>query len=1292
LLLIICSFAQAAPLSLRFEHLGVEQGLTQESITKVIQDKYGYLWIGTQAGLNRYDGYRMTVFKNDPTDPGSLRDNYIQALYEDSSGQLWIGSKGGLDRYDPSTRKFVHQQINTSAALSVSSIAGDGKQGLWLATSEGLLHLDIPAGKVETLRHAQADADSLGDDHVNVVTRDKSGNLWVGTATGLEMMPAGETRFRHLAPQAENSAANNILVLSAGPDGVMWAGSLNGLQAWKLKPGDDKPQRLPLAAADTFADQQINALLHDSEGTLWVGTIADGLKRRDAATGRFYHYRRDIANQHGIGDNQVTALYQDRTGTLWVGNWYTGLDWVDLASGGFERYAEYTGVLPSIGDSKVRAIVGAGDNMVWLGSAHGLIRLDVAKGTTQAWRHDEADPASLPSDLIIALVTDQQGRLWVGSTSGLSWRDPSSGRYTRVAIPGAPNSNSIQRLLVDRAGIVWAGTRNSLLRIDPASFAVTTYSNDPDDPGTLDGRVYALLEDRQGSLWVGTENGLNRFDPKTGKFHHFRHDPKQPDSLSHKRVHHLYEDKQGVLWVGTAAGLCKALPGPDGALRFRFYPVQDGRASDPIGAILPDDKGRLWISSTAGLLLFTPETGEFKQYTSRDGLADGSYFIGSGYRAPDGTLYFGGLSGLTAFQPSRIHQNPFPPKVAITDFAIFNQSILTDVKRADVLPQGPLYLAKTLKLGSEDVMFSIEFAGLHFADPQRNRYAYRLDGFDTQWVATDAGKRFATYTNLDPGRYVFRVKAANKDGVWSSEATTVEVLIEPPFWKMWWFRFLMMSLVLGGAYMLLRFRINMLVRQKHALEVEVGSRTHELVQQKESVERQKREVEHQKESVELAHRNISLLSDIGRRITANLDSEAIMSMLYQQVHALMDASVFGIGIYRPEQELIEYPFAMEKGKRYSSYTRSMREPNQLAVWCITHAQEVFINDLEQEYHRYIDTLDFVSGADHMGTLEDGSLPTEPRSLIYVPISVSGQVRGVITVHSYRTHAYQRIDLDMLTTLASYVAVAFANADSYRKLLDTQQQLVEREKLAALGSLVAGVAHELNTPIGNSLVIASTLEDKTCEIETLNNGNALRRSDLRNFIESAREASTLLMRSLRNAAELVNSFKQVAVDQASAKRREFNLHQASQEIVTTMKNQIRKAGHQIALDMPDDILMDSFPGPYGQVIINLINNALLHAFDGREGGAIRMWAVPLGADHVRISFQDDGKGIAIEHQARIFDPFFTTKLGQGGNGLGLSITYNIVTSLLDGSIRVDSVVGVGTRFTIDLPLKASLAGD
>ncbi|WP_229262422.1 sensor histidine kinase [Duganella guangzhouensis] len=1264
-------------LTLRFEHLGVEQGLTQESVICILQDKHGYMWLGTQAGLNRFDGYRITTFKNDPSSARSLQDNYVQALYEDGAGRLWVGNKGGLDRYDPVTQSFTP----VLSKFAVTDIEGDGQQGLWLATSDGLQHFDIASGKLRLLRHADDDLNSINDDRVNVLKRDRDGNLWVGTARGLEVMAAGGTQFRHFSNQ-ENRPDNFVNALSIDADGGLWVGTNQGLQTWRLKGA--AAERLDLPLSDNLSTLRISRLRHDSDGTLWIGTWAAGLKRRDAGSGRVYNYPRDIMNRHGISDNQVSALYQDRTGTLWVGNWYGGVDRVDLSSGGFERYTEHAGVLPSIGGNKVRSIAAAPGGKIWLGTGSGLALLDPAQGKVEFSPSEHLAPGAKPGDALLALASDQRGRVWVGTSNGLWWRDAAGGAYLPMVLGDDPAKRSVQTLMVDRAGTIWVGTRAALHRIDPGTLAMQTYHADLTAANALSARVYAILEDRSGNLWIGTEYGLDRLDRATGKFEHYRHDPKRRDSLSHNRVHYLYQDEQARLWIGTAAGLCMARMGEDGKLSFQYYPPGKGRSADPIGAILGDEQGRLWISSTAGIAQFDPASGLFRNYSSKDGLLDGSYFIGAGYRAPDGTLYFGGLEGVTAFQPAHIHDNPYAPPVAITDFSIFNQSILNGA-RSDVLPQGPIYQAKALALSYRDAVISFEFAALHYADPQRNRYAYQLEGFDPTWVTADAGKRFATYTNLDPGNYVFRVKAANKDGVWSAEPVSVAVTIAPPLWKTWWFRLLLAALVLGAAYLLFRIRIRLLLGQKHALEDEVSSRTRELVLQKESIEREK-------ENVEAAHRNISLLSDIGRRITANLDSEAIMSLLYQQVHALMDASVFGIGIYRPEQELIEYPFAMERGKRYTPYTRSMREPNQLSVWCIQHAQEVFINDLELEYHHYVANLELVSGAENMGTLEDGSLPTEPRSLIYVPISVGGQVRGVITVHSYRSHAYQRIDLDMLTTLASYVAVAFANADSYRQLQDTQQQLVEREKLAALGSLVAGVAHELNTPIGNSLVIASTLEDKTSEIETLSKDNTLRRSDLRQFIDAAREASTLLMRSLRNAAELVNSFKQVAVDQASAKRRQFNLHQASQEIVMTMKNQVRKAGHHIVLEMPDDIVMDSFPGPYGQVIINLINNALLHAFEGRDDGEIRMWAIQLGTDRVRIVFQDDGKGIPLEHQARIFDPFFTTKLGQGGNGLGLSITYNIVTSLLDGTIRVDSAAGVGTRFTIDLPVTASLMGD
>ncbi len=791
-----------------------------------------------------------------------------------------------------------------------------------------------------------------------------------------------------------------------------------------------------------------------------------------------------------------------------------------------------------------------------------------------------------------------------------------------------------------------------------------------------------MLEDRRGILWVGTDHGLDRFDRETGKFTHFRHDPRNPASLTHNRVHHMFEARNGTLWVGTAGGLNRLDRGNDGQVRFQYYSLSHSRAADPVGAILEDQTGMLWVSTTAGISRLDPINGQFKNYTSKDGLIDGSYFVGSGHRDGDANMYFGGLNGLTSFTPKAIHDNPHPPAILITDFLVSNQSVRNPTVGEALGLQGPIQDAKELTLSARDSVFSFEFAALHFADPQRNRYAYQLEGFDQGWMDTDANKRFAAYTNLDPGEYTFRVKASNKDGVWSQAAAVLKVTITPPFYKTWWFRLMTAALVLGMVYAGFRIRIRALLQQKHVLEDQVNARTAELLLQKESIERQ-----HQ--TVQTAHRNISLLSDIGRALTANLDTEQIMLMLYSSVNELMDASVFGIGFYRPERAVIDYPFAIEKGKRYAPYSRSMNEPNQLAVWCVKHEREVFINDLHAEYTDYIENLNLTSSDEHLGTLDDGSLPTAPQSMLYVPIAVAGRIVGVISVHSYNKNAYERIHLDMLRTLASYVGVAFDNANAYRQLKDTQQQLVAQEKLAALGSLVAGVAHELNTPIGNSLLMASALQEKTDEVSVKFDDQTIRRSDLQSFIGASQEASALIMRSLRNAADLVNSFKQVAVDQASAQRRQFNLEQASNEIVATMMNQVRKSGHIVEIDVPKDIVMDSFPGPYGQVIINFINNALLHAFGERTGGKMMLTATAKVPGRVLLAFSDNGAGIDPEHLARIFDPFFTTKMGQGGSGLGLNITYNIVTSLLGGSVRVESTLGVGTTFYVDLPLVAAV---
>ncbi|MYN10576.1 ATP-binding protein [Pseudoduganella aquatica] len=416
------------------------------------------------------------------------------------------------------------------------------------------------------------------------------------------------------------------------------------------------------------------------------------------------------------------------------------------------------------------------------------------------------------------------------------------------------------------------------------------------------------------------------------------------------------------------------------------------------------------------------------------------------------------------------------------------------------------------------------------------------------------------------------------------------------------------------------------------------------------------------------------LSAIGRDITIHLDAAAVFQALDRHVGALLDAHTFAIYLYDAAAQSLTRAFGVEGGRALPTNVIPLSHPHSFSVRSLNERREVYVEDLAKTANSFV---------------IPGTCPNH--SALYVPLLVGERALGVMTVQSLAVNAFGERERLIFRTLCAYGAIALDNAQAYRQLQDAQTQLVSQEKLAALGSLMAGVAHELNTPIGNSLLIASTLQQKTAEIEQQLNGPGLRRSELAAYVADAQKASELVMRGLTSAADLVNSFKQVAVDRTTEQRRMFNLQQVVHEVVATMMNRIRNANHSIEYDIPDALAMDSYPGPFGQVLANFINNALLHAFEGRSHGRMRLSAGTPFEGRALVVFSDNGGGIPAENQSRIFDPFFTTKLGQGGSGLGLSISYNIVTSLLGGQISVNSSPA-GTSFTLDLPLTAPLPED
>ena len=425
--------------------------------------------------------------------------------------------------------------------------------------------------------------------------------------------------------------------------------------------------------------------------------------------------------------------------------------------------------------------------------------------------------------------------------------------------------------------------------------------------------------------------------------------------------------------------------------------------------------------------------------------------------------------------------------------------------------------------------------------------------------------------------------------------------------------------------------------------------------------------------VQVLHQNsvtLERLGAIGQEITAQLDTQAVLGALNRHVHGLLDANSFAIYLLDGDGRELELAFGVEGGRRLSGPSVAVDDPMALSSRCVRERCEILRDDPAQDA-RFL----WVPGT------------SRNASALFAPLTIGERVLGVMTIQSLRLHAYSGRERLIFRTLCAYGAIALDNASAYQQLQQTQTQLVAQEKLAALGALVAGVAHELNTPIGNSLMMASALLEKTDDIERKVGAQSLLYSELRTFLQDAQEASAVIMRGLTSAAELVNSFKQVAMDRTTAQRRLFNLAQTSHEIIATLTSQIRLSGHAMELNIPDNMMIDGYPGPYGQVITNFINNALLHAFEGKKGGQMRLSARLEADNRVGIIFEDNGVGIPEQCLSQIFDPFFTTKMGQGGNGLGLYISYNIVTSLLNGQIQVASRPGQGCRFILSLPLEA-----
>lgn len=1066
-LLIIClctQYTEGQDKKYKVQHFTTEEGLSQNFIETIFQDSYGFIWIGTNDGLNLFDGYKFQIIKSADKRKSSISGNHIFAIKEDQHKNIWIATQNGLNRYTYSNDSFVHylnspQNQNSLANNQIRDILIDKNQNIWIASFGGGLDM-LPAKEVNSkqpkfqhFRHKKNDPNGLASDSVQCLSEDGQGNIWIGTANGLSCLQPQSQQFNTFkSTTASNSISSNMIYcLYKDKKNKLWIGTDKGLNLL-LEDGKQFKQYLAdPAQAHKLHHAVVYAITEDSNGKLLVGGLG-GLHFFDPQTDIFERMPTKINDAHSLSNEYVNSILYDKTGIIWVGTEAGGLNKFNTNQKNFYFYSMDTinnkglnhNIINSIYDTK---------EALWIGTSGG--GLNILNKTSKKFsylKNNPKDPKSISLNFISCLQPDEQGNMWVGTWGGgINIIDKTNPKGTLKRFePNAKDPYSIETELIanldfDNRGLVWIAGFGGLCVMDRKTEKFYSFSK---INGTEIKRAGALLSTKEENLWVGTENGVfyieipNSFSNpedliKRCKVFHYVNDPKNPKSLQGVHITELKYDKEGNLWLATHGnGLNRLTKFDKTSHKAEFENINqtNGLSNNMLYGILFDNSSRLWITTDKGLSSYNYKTKVFKNYYTTDGLQSNQFFWGAYHKNSDGEIYVGGINGLNYFKPEEINDNPNVPPAFIVDFKINNKSILTDSTYWNKT-RSSIVTASEIRLTYKEAIFSIEFTGLSYDQSQKNQYAYKLDGVDNDWVYVGSDRRFASYTNLSPGEYTFEVKASNNDGIWNMNPTKLKIVILPPWWQTWWFRTLMVLLIGGGTIGFYTYRLYSARKQNRILEQRVAERTAELqeantlleehqeeiTQQAEELKTTNEELENERQKVEHSFNNYQVLSEFGQKITTQLEMDSLNMMVYKYVQSLMSADSFGIGLFSEKKKSIDYYNFIENNKTTKLLTVPMNRANDLAVWCATNKKAVFINNLDIDYKNYLDLK------------PEFETRNRPSSIIMLPLLYDNELIGVISIGSLEINAYTDIDLKIMQTLSSYLSIALSNSNSFELL-------------------------------------------------------------------------------------------------------------------------------------------------------------------------------------------------------------------------------------------------------------------
>ncbi|MGF1532298.1 MAG: two-component regulator propeller domain-containing protein [Bernardetiaceae bacterium] len=829
----------------RFRTLKNTDGLSQNSVYDIVQDRFGFIWMATEDGLNRYDGTRFRVYKHNPKDNQSLSSSFVRCLLVDNDGQLWIGTnEGGLNRYNYQSDNFTHYKHQTDQPNSlinnqVWALTTDKDNKLWIGTSEGLSLMDTQNEQFTHYTHDPKHYSSLASNWVRSLLADSEGRVWVGCDPGgLHLFLSPDQQFLHFpgSPRQTDGMPSNRIVDMIEDGETLWIATYEGGLVQF-----DKTTRKVLrkyGAAQHPALRDIQSLLL-RQGKLWLLTRERGLLILDLATDQLQHYTHQNNNPSAIGSDLLLSIFEDRSETVWIGTAENGLSKYNAFSTKF-LHINAQNSHPDLGNT-VFDFAQDLKGHLWVATDAGLFRSTAPESVSRGWerwRSPDAD-IQLLLNKVQVITRDQNGMLWMGTRQRLIRLNPETNDFQTTKISGGGRQLSITAILPDTQNKLWVGTSGGLYRF---SFQDNELDIFTANEGLQNDQITTLYQDREQRVWVGTQNGLGCYLADQNQFTFYKNIPDDANSLSNSRIFSMTEDTQGRLWIGTANGLNQWDPE-----RETFSSFVEGPNELPNGfikGILGDADNNLWISTNNGISRMDASNETFVNFSTFDGLQGLEFLPHACLMTQEGAMLFGGNNGFNWFRPDLLIYNTHPPRTVITDVRLLGQSLAFDALQNQQL---------TLEHDQNTLAFS--FAVLDFVLPEKNRVLFKLEGLDKNWRYDESGRNVVEYNNLAPGKYTFRLRGYNNDGTRGPE-TSLQITITPPIWKEIWFQGILLTLGLAVIYALYRYRLWQVERQSRLLEQQVQQRTTEIRQKNEQLESQKQALEEQKQSLQEQHQQI----------------------------------------------------------------------------------------------------------------------------------------------------------------------------------------------------------------------------------------------------------------------------------------------------------------------------------------------------------------------------------------------------------------------------------------------------